>query len=202
MPEQEDKPEALPKRILVADDEHLMATGLTSSLRGLGFEVVGPVASGSAAVEIADEEPIDMALLDIRMPGMDGIEAAEVLWNKHSLPTVIITAYSDDQYLRKAQQTGVFGYLLKPASAENLRVAISVAWARALEQQDQTKRIGQLECTLANRRVIEQAKWQIIKALGIEESEAHARLQRIARDGRRRLADVASDVIAGRLVVS
>lgn len=197
-----EKVAAVPERILVADDEHLMATGLTTALRSLNFTVVGPVSNGQSAIEIAQQEPIDMALLDIRMPGLDGIAAAQTLWLEHIIPSVIISAYSDDSYLQKAQDTGVFGYLLKPASTENLRVTITIAWARALEHGLQAKRIAQLENSLTHRRLIEQAKWKLVETLGIAEPEAHARLQKLARNHRRRLVDVANDVLEGREVIT
>jgi CheY-like chemotaxis protein len=101
-----------PKRVLVADDEHLMATGLAGSLRTLDFEVVGPVASGEEALDIVADEPADLALVDIRMPGIDGLETAHRLWEERGIPSVIISAYSDESYLARAQHPGVFGQVL------------------------------------------------------------------------------------------
>lgn len=196
------KPASVPERILVADDEHLMATGLTTALRSLNFTVVGPVSNGQSAIETAQQDPVDMALLDIRMPGLDGISAARVLWLEHVIPSVIISAYSDDSYLQQAQDTGVFGYLLKPASTENLRVTITIAWARALQHGLQSKRIVQLESSLSERRIVEQAKWKLVQDLGISEPDAHAKLQKVARNHRRRLVDVATDVLEGREIIT
>lgn len=201
MPSQE-QPAKSPQRILVADDEHLMATGLTTALRSLNFTVVGPVSNGQSAIETVEQEEVDMALLDIRMPGIDGLSAAKILWQEHAIPSVIISAYSDDSYLQQAQETGVFGYLLKPASTENLRVTITIAWGRACAQGLQARRIAQLEESLAHRRIVEQAKWKLVELLNIDEPEAHARLQRMARNDRRRLVDVANDVLEGRLTLS
>ena len=192
------KPASVPQRILVADDEHLMATGLTTALRVLDFIVVGPVSNGHAAIETAQQEAVDMALLDIRMPGVDGIAAARALWQDYAIPSVIISAYSDDSYLQQAQDTGVYGYLLKPASTENLRVTITIAWARAIDHGLQARRITQLESSLTHRRLIEEAKWKLVKSLGIDEPDAHARLQKLARNHRRRLIDVATDILEGR----
>ena len=198
MPAQEE-PAKTPERILVADDEHLMATGLTTALRSLSFTVVGPVSNGQSAIEAAEQEQVDMALLDIRMPGLDGLSAAKLLWQDHAIPSVIISAYSDDSYLHQAQETGVFGYLLKPASTENLRVTITIAWGRAQAAGLQERRITQLQDSLANRRTVEQAKWKLVETLKIDEPEAHSRLQRLARNDRRRLVDVANDILEGRV---
>lgn len=186
-----------PKRVLVADDEHLMATGLATSLRGLGFEVIGPETDGESAIEAAKVQAPDLALLDIRMPGLDGLSTANTLWNELMIPSIIISAFSDGSYVNRAQETGVFGYLLKPVSSESLRAAICIGWARAREHGVQHKRIDQLEHSLTHRRTVEQAKWALVQKLGLTEPDAHARMQRIARTRRQRLIDVAEEVLAG-----
>jgi len=185
-----------PKWVLVADDEHLVASGICGSLRALRMEVVGPFADGAAAIAGADSgQGADLALLDIRMPGQDGLEIARCLWDRFALPSIIVSAYSDQSYVERAQQTGVFGYLLKPVTTESLRVAISVAWARFETARAADKRIQQLELSIAHRRKIEQAKWKIVEREGKTEAEAHNHLQRKARDERRKLIDVAEDVL-------
>lgn len=188
----------LPQRVLVAEDEHLIAAGIAAGLRSLGCTVIGPAPDGQAAIEAAEADMPDMAVLDIRMPGVDGLTAARQLWDDHGVPSIIVTAFSDDQYVSRAQATGVFGYVLKPVSIENLRVTLNVAWARANEAEVLRDRIKQVEASLANRRVVEQAKWKLIESLKITEAEAHSRLQQAARDKRRKLIDVANDVLAGR----
>jgi response regulator NasT len=185
-----------PERVLIADDEHLMATGLASSITSLGFTVVGPVGDGRAAIELAKKDPPDLAVLDIRMPELEGLAAAEILWEELAVPSVIVSAFSDKRYIEHAQQIGVFGYLLKPVSTENLRVTLAIAWARATSHAVQRKRIDQLENTLNNRKVVEQAKWTLIDREGISEPEAHARLQRDARNNRRPLVEVAQEVLS------
>ncbi len=185
----------LPKSVLVAEDEHLVAAGLCSQLAGLGCTVIGPVSDGRAAVHAAELHAPEFALLDIRMPVMDGLEAALSIWNSYGIPSAVITAYSDPTYIERAQQTGVYGYLLKPATADALRVSLSVAWARACAAGDANKRIGQLERLLASRRIIEQAKWKLVEARKMSEPEAHNFLQTEARNHRRRLIDVASEIV-------
>jgi len=188
-----------PERLLIADDEHLMAMGLASSIQSLGFEVVGPVGDGKAAIELVESLPEDqrpdMALLDIRMPEMDGLAAAKHLWETYRMPTIIISAFGDKRYVEQAQPIGVYAYLLKPVSSENLRVNLHVGWARAASHEIQAKRIDQLEQNLANRRTIEQAKWKLTELYNLSEAEAHQRLQRMARDNRRPIVDVAGDIL-------
>ncbi|MBN8643698.1 MAG: response regulator [Planctomycetes bacterium] len=190
----QDTPTTLPKSVLVAEDEHLIATNLCSHLRALGCRPVGPARDGAAAVEVAKSELPEMALLDIRMPQRDGLETASILWEL-GIPSVIITAYSEPQYVDRAQQTGVFGYLLKPVAGDLLRVALSVAWARAQQTESDTKRVHQLENLLANRRIIEQAKWKLVETRRLTEPEAHAHLQTEARNQRKRLIDIAAAII-------
>ncbi len=184
-----------PRRVLVADDEHLVATGVSASLKAVGFEVCGPAADGQSALELARSDHPDLALLDIRMPGIDGLACAEALWKELEIPAVILSAYSSSQYVEEAQRIGVFGYLLKPIASDMLRTTISVAWSKASTQLSQTRRIGQLEQTLAVRKTVEMAKWRLIEHRRMTEPEAHALLQRTARNERRRLVDLAEDIL-------
>ena len=184
------------RRVLVADDEHLVAIGIASSLNSLGIEVVGPVAEGKSAIEVGRSSQPDLALLDIRMPGLDGLKCAAALWTELEIPSIIVSAYSTQNYVDEAQQPGVFGYLLKPVTTESLKAAVSVGWSRACTQLWQSKRINQLEETLAVRKTVEMAKWRIIEARRVSEAEAHSLLQRSARNDRRRLVDVAAEVLA------
>jgi response regulator NasT len=184
-----------PRRILVAEDEHLVAQGIAQALRALAYEVIGPVADGDAATAIARTDHPDLALLDIRMPQRDGLSAAESLWKELEIPSVILSAYSSQQYVDEAQRVGVFGYLLKPITGEALRATINVAWARASSHVAQSHRIDQLERSLAVRKTVEMAKWRLIEARRITEADAHALLQRTARNERRRLIDLAEDLL-------
>lgn len=187
-------------RVLVADDEHLVATGLASSLRELGHEVIGVAPDGEAALRMAREHLPAVALLDIRMPRMDGIDAAAAIAAELGIPSVIVSAYSDQEHLDRIRSrpdvSGVFGYLLKPVDKHDLRVAIGVAVQCAAVGAFRERRIAQLEQNLANRRVVEQAKWLMVEKHGLSEAQAHERLQRVARDQRRQLVEVAQSVIA------
>lgn len=186
-----------PELVLVADDELLTAVAITDSLVDLGYEVVGPASSGEQAITLASEHKPDIAILDIRMPGLSGLDAARTLWLEHAIPTIMVSAYSDDSMLRQAQSTGIFGYLIKPVSREALRVTMCIGWARAATQISQSDRIKQLDKTLENRRLIEQAKWALVESTDLSEAEAHSLLQRRARETRQRLADIAQAVLDG-----
>ena len=184
-----------PSRLLVADDEHLVASGVAVNLRELGYEVVGPAADGEEAIELCRTQHPDMALLDIRMPKKDGLAAAEIVFKRLGIPVMIFSAYSDPEYVTSGNRVGVFGYLLKPVTQDQMRVGISVAWGRFLDYMNQNSEISTLKERLEHRKIIEQAKWIIVKRRGVEEPEAMKLLQRQARNNRRTLVDVARSVL-------
>jgi len=103
-----------PKRVLIAEDEHLVAIELTRSLASTGLTTVGPVNSGDAAITLAATTSPDIALLDVNMPGRSGISVAKELFETRDIPSIIISAYSDEEFIKGAQESGVFAYLVKP----------------------------------------------------------------------------------------
>ena len=181
-------------RILVGEDEHLVAASLADNLRSLGYEVVGPAANGQQVVDIAKAEQPQLALLDIRMPQMDGLDAAVVL-HQMRIPAVMVSAYSDAEYLDKSARIGVFGYVLKPVTVEDLRVNIAVAWARFCQQDQLRSEVADLKTALENRKLIERAKGLLMQRLELTEPEAMKRLQKQARDSRRSMADLSRAII-------
>jgi response regulator NasT len=184
-----------PKRILVADDEHLVAAGLVAALKDLGYKVLGPASDGEQAIKQCRSDRPDLAILDIRMPGIDGLAAAETIYNELQIPVVMLSAYSDPEYVSSGNRIGVFGYLTKPVSRDQLRVGLEVAWSRYLRQSELSEEVDSLKERLKQRKVIEQAKWIIVKRKSVEEPEAMRLLQKQARNGRRPLVDVAQAVI-------
>ena len=184
-----------PSKILIADDEHLVASGLASNLKELGYLVIGPAADGDEAIKLSESMQPDIALLDIRMPKKDGLDAAEVLFQKMAIPVIIFSAYSDQEYVDAGTRVGVFGYMLKPVTLDQLRVNISVAWSRYLDSAEKNSEISILKQRLEDRKLIEQAKWLIVERKTISEPEAMKLLQRQARNNRRTLVDVAKSLI-------
>lgn len=184
-----------PRRVLVADDEHLVATDLAMTLGELGYSVLGPAVDGEAAVELAQITHPDLALLDIRMPKRDGLSAANQIYHDLGVPVIILSAYSDSTAIAAAQNAGVFGYLVKPASANQLRAAIDVAWGRFVDSLRDQDEIAALERKLEDRRVIERAKWILVQRKQMNEEEAMRILQRQARQSRKKMAEVAQLLI-------
>lgn len=183
-------------RVLIADDEHLVAAGLAAMVRSLGHECVGVVASADDACASASSLKADIVLMDIQMPGIDGLTAAAQLWERYHVPSIIVSAYAERDHIERSQQHGVFGYLIKPTSAQQLDAAIAVAFARAVEVLERTERVDHLESTLSNRRIIERAKWNLVEAEKMTEAQAHARIQHLARESRRRAIDVAAEILS------
>lgn len=186
---------ARPERLLLADDEHLVAAGIKSNLVDLGYAVIGPASDGEEAVELARTMRPDLALLDIRMPRKTGIEAGEIIYKQFGIPVMMISAFSDPAYLRASNNFQTFGYLLKPVTQDELRVSIEIAWSRYLDFVAQREHIDRLKQRLDDRKLIEQAKWIIVKKKDVTEPDAMKILQKQARNNRRTLVDVARSVI-------
>ena len=185
----------LPSSVLVAEDEHLVAADLAQYLRSLEIEVVGPASNGRDALELAESTPPAMALVDIRMPAMDGLEAADILYNRMGIPVVFVSAYTDPEYLHNGAKAGVFGYMLKPLTFDDLRVTLAVAWSRANQQARLHGQVQELRTALENRKLVERAKGLLMDHLGLGEQDAMRRLQKQARDSRRTLPDLARAIL-------
>ena len=184
-----------PERILVAEDELLLARSLKSDLEEMGYKVVGPASNGQTAIDLARAEKPDMALMDIRMPEVDGLAAADVLLHELDIPVVILSAYSDPPYLSAGAEMNVYGYLLKPVSMDELRVSLTVAWSRYLEQRKLTGEVEELKIKLEQRKTVERAKGLLMKHEGMDEEQAMRSLQKHARDARLPMIDLARQVI-------
>ncbi|MBT8484842.1 MAG: response regulator [Phycisphaerales bacterium] len=185
----------LPRSIIVADDEHLVATGMAGSIRELGFTVIGPAADGEEVIEMCRTSRPDLALLDIRMPKKNGLATAEVLYRQFGIPVVIFSAYSDREYVEAGNRVGVFGYLLKPVTQDQLRVGVSVAWGRFIDAASSDHEITRLRERLEDRKIVERAKWVVVQRKGITEPEAMRLLQRQARNNRRPLAELCRGIL-------
>ncbi len=193
---------AKPARILVAEDEHLVAADLTLKLSDLGFTVVGPVADGQAAMDLCQNADPDLAILDIRMPGTDGLSAAERIFGSLGIPVMIVSAYSDPNDVQRAAQVGVFGYLVKPVTVDQLRVTIDVSWQKFIEHALQNNENQTLRKRLEDRKLIEQAKWILVQERNLSEPDALQLLRKHARDSRKPVADIARSLIESKQLLS
>ena len=183
-------------RILIADDDPLIAFALAERVRSLGHEPLGPVADGAQAVAEATATPPDLYLFDIEMPELDGLAAAAELTARGlGGPVVVITGVDDRGLIERSVATGAGAYLTKPIDTRELEAAISVAAARHAELQELQAKVTQTKQTLEERKIIERAKGLLMKALGLAEPDAFRRLQLAARERNLRLVDVARAIV-------
>jgi response regulator NasT len=183
-------------RILLVEDEGLVATGLRAQLRTLGHQVVGLARDGEEAVAMAGTLGPDLILMDVRLPQLDGLEAARRILQQRRVPIIFISAYSEPDLAQAASATGGFAYLLKPVDRQDLLPAIAVTLGRFREAEALRQDVQELEQALELRKRVEQAKGILMKRLQIAESEAMFRLQQRSRKTRTPLGAVVAEVIA------
>lgn len=184
-----------PLRILIADDESIRLLSLRAQLAALGHQIVGEASTGEEAVALADSQRPDLAILDIKMPRMDGIEVAERITRTRPIPIILLTAYSETQLVERAAQANISAYLMKPVSEEDLRPAIALALARFKQFQALRQEVADLREALEARKVIEKAKGILMRRLDLTEEEAFRRLQRQSQESNRKLAQVAEAIV-------
>lgn len=182
-------------RVLIADDEILHVMSLRAQLTTLGHEVVAEAASGEEAAELVQKLRPDLAILDIKMPNGDGIEAARRITADSPIPIVLLTAYSEQDLAKRAADAGIFAYLMKPVSEADLLPAILLAMARFKEFQILQKDIDDLKEALETRKVVEQAKGILMQRRGLGEAEAFRTLQIQSQKENRKLIEIARAVI-------
>ena len=183
------------RRVLIVEDDTLVGMGLKAQLERLGHSVVGQASTAPEAMALYREHRPDVVLLDIRLDDADGIDVAGQLLKERRAPMIIISAYSDKDLVDRASAAGVFGYLIKPANAEALQAKLEVAVHRFDEQERLTAEKRELEQTLETRKLIERAKGIFMKRLGLDEPEAHRRLQQESQKRRMGIAELAKRVI-------
>jgi AmiR/NasT family two-component response regulator len=183
------------RRIVVAEDEALIRMDLIEMLSGAGFDVVGQASDGRRAVELAHELRPDLVILDVKMPVLDGISAAEEIIGADVAPVLLLTAFSQRSLVQRAVEAGAMGYLVKPFTPQDLFPAIDIALARYEQMQELRKEVADLEQTLEARKLIERAKSILIAKFTMTEPEAFRWIQQAAMDRRLSMKDVASVVI-------
>ena len=183
-------------RVLVAEDETIIRLDLRDLLERLGLEVCAEARDGEEAVRLARTEKPDVAILDVKMPKLDGIEAARQILDERPIPIVMLTAYGQDEVVSRAVEAGVFGYLVKPFREQDLLPAIRTATARHEELAALREEAESLAEALAARKAIERAKGLMMEKEGLSEQEAFERLRRASQISGRPLRVVAEALIA------
>lgn len=181
-------------RILIADDESIIRLGLRSMLREMGHEVLA-AANGREALEMARNHPIDLALLDIKMPFTDGLQAAKTLFRLNPIPIIMLTAYSDQELINKAADLPIHGYLVKPVQKGDVAAAIAVAVKRFQEAQQLQQKSNELAEQLETRKLLDRAKARLMEQQNLSEGEAFHAIQVVARQQQQTIRQVAEAIL-------
>jgi two-component system, response regulator PdtaR len=183
-------------RVLVAEDDPLIALGLCERLRSLGHEPIGPGANGQEAIELARENLPDLYLFDIEMPNVDGLEAAAALAaDGLRRPVVVVTGVDDASLIERSIASGVGAYLTKPVDSRALEAALALSAARHAEFEALEAEVDRAQQALEDRKLVERAKGLLMAALDLSEHDAFRRLQLTARERNLRLAEVAARIV-------
>ncbi len=181
-------------KVLIAEDDGLAAQEIERELTSLGHQVVAVAESGKRAVEMARMLEPELALLDIAMPGLDGIDAAKEILAARAIPIIMVTGHAEPEMVARAAAAGVFTYLLKPVRARELSTAIQIALARFAELQALHRQVRDLREALEVRKVVEQAKGILMRRLQVPEADAFRMLQRRAASQRKSIREIAEGV--------
>lgn len=183
-------------RILLADDEALIRLDLREMLTEAGHEIVGEAANGQEAVQLAQELHPDIVIMDVKMPVMDGLTAAQQITEAEIAPVLLLTAYSQQDIVARATEAGVIAYLVKPVREQQLFPAIEVAVSRFRAWQELGRELDELKESLATRKLVDRAKGILMTAHKMTEQEAYRKMQQFSMAKRISLKKLAEEIIA------
>ena len=186
-------------KVVVAEDEPIIRLDLRETLEDDGYDVVGEAADGAQAVSMVRELQPDVVILDIKMPGVDGLTAAREIVGERMAAVVLLTAFSQRDLVEQARDAGALSYLIKPFQRQELMAAIELAIARFRELVALSEQAESLAEQLETRKIVDRAKGQLMDDHGLSESEAFRFLQKTAMSARQAMRDVARQVLAGEL---
>lgn len=182
-------------RIVIADDEALICMDLREMLEEAGHEVVGIGSDGVEALNLVKEKKPDLAILDVKMPRLDGIQAARMIAHDNLAPVVLLTAFGDEDMIEKAKKSMVFGYVMKPVEEKTLFPAIQIAVGQYRQKKDMVDRVKNMERELAARKIVDRAKGLLMDYYHITEEDAYRRMQQTSMKRGITIADVAQKVV-------
>jgi len=184
-----------PRRVLLAEDEAMTRMDLAAILQKGGYEVAGEAGDGRTAVDMARELRPDAAILDIEMPEMDGLQAAEIIIGERICPVLLLTVFSDRHYVDRARDAGVMAYLVKPFHEREIAPALEVAMARYEQQRVLDSEVGDLREKYETRKLLDRAKGILMEQKGLSEADAFRRIQKMSMNTRRPMKDIAQAII-------
>jgi len=191
----EDAVDATPRRVIVAEDESLIRMDIVEILNDNGFEVVGEAGDGETAVQLATELKPDLVVMDVKMPQLDGISAAERLSKNHVAPVVLLTAFSQKELVERASEAGALAYVVKPFTPNDLLPAIEIALARYQQIIALESEVADLAERFETRKLVDRAKGLLNEKMGLSEPDAFRWIQKASMDRRLTMHEVAQTII-------
>lgn len=182
-------------RILIADDESIIRLDLKKILENMGHKVVAEATDGKSAVDLAKSMALDLAILDIKMPVMDGLDAAKIITDERICPVLLLTAFSQQELVQRAKEAGVFAYLVKPFKEADLMPAIEIAISRYREFEALETEVGSLQEKLETRKLVERAKGILMDKRGMKEQDAFRWIQQQSMSTRKSMREIAEAII-------
>lgn len=183
-------------RVLIAEDEPLVAGVLAEQLSQLGHRVVGEATDGEEAVRLCLDARPDLVIMDIKMPRLDGLAASRAILEQAPVPIILLTAYTNDEFIEEAANVGIMDYLVKPVDERDLVPAIRLALSHFEQLQSLRHEVEDLREALETRKLVERAKGVLMRRLNLTEEEAFSRIQRQARNRQAKMRDIAAAIIA------
>ncbi|KAB7706662.1 response regulator [Bacillus aerolatus] len=184
------------KRILLVEDESLIRLDISSILQDNGYDVVGEASDGEKAVELAFSLQPDLIIMDIKMPKLDGLKAGKIISSKIDTPIILVTAYSQKEFVEKSKQANVVGYLVKPVSETNLLPAVEVALSQAAKMKAMQEAVAEANEKVEKRKLVEKAKGLLMDKQSISEEEAYQKIRKFSMKHQLSMDQTAAKVIA------
>lgn len=181
--------------IVIADDEALARMDLKEMLEEAGHKVIGQASNGVEAWELVKEKMPDLAILDIKMPKMDGLQAAKLIAHDSLAPVLLLTAFGDEEIIEKAKNSMVFGYVIKPVEEKVLFPAIEIAVSQYRKKREIIERIKNMEKEIEEKQIINRAKALLMKFYKVTENQAHTQLQKVSMKRGKSMAEVSAMIV-------
>lgn len=182
-------------RIVIADDESIIRLDLKKMIEDAGHTVAGEASDGETAVNLARTLRPNVVIMDIKMPAMDGLDAAKIICSENIAPVLLLTAYSESELIARARDAGVFAYLVKPFQESDLIPAIEVAIARFEQHRALEEQVAELEDRIETRKMVERAKGILIEKFAMKEADAFRRIQTQSMNTRKSMREIAEAII-------
>ncbi|MCA9184256.1 MAG: response regulator [Pirellulaceae bacterium] len=184
-----------PLSIAIAEDEPLLLQDMAEMLQSLGHRVVGTAKDGQELIEICERHPPDLVITDIKMPNLDGLEAATALREQRAVPIIIVSAHHDRELIDRALENHVLAYLVKPVKEADMVTAIALVQRRFKEFEALRQQADDLRQALEDRKLVERAKGILMKRANLDEQQAFARLHKLSRDRNQKMVEVARMIL-------